>query len=132
MKRKITIIVIIFLLLGLFLPTIQSHSGPELEVNVRTGMHFPAPSYKVRNIGDSPVHNVEITDTSVEGNILYNNRDAKVADVIELGELVICDSNSWFVGFGVFSIVVTITSDEGVFYSEETNGFIIGSVTFIP
>jgi hypothetical protein len=132
MIKKITIFAIVFLLSGLFLPTIQADSGAELEINVYTGFMFPAPTYWVENIGDAPAHNVKITDTAVEGNILYNNRVVNIADIIEPDHGKNCDSNSLFIGFGLFSITVTVTCDEGVFTSSETNGFIIGPFTFIP
>ena len=132
MKRKIVIIMISIVFVGLFFPMVQSHSGAELEVVISSGWDYPMPRYRVKNIGDTPAHNAVITDTAVDGNILYNNRDFKIADVIEPGDIVYCDSNSWFVGFGVFSMVVTVTSDEGVYSSEKTNGFIFGILTFIP
>jgi len=132
MIRKITILAIVFVLSGLFLPTIQADSGVELVIKIHTGFRFPVPTYTVENIGDAPAHNVKITDTSIEGNILYNNRVVNIADIIEPDQHKFCDSDSWFVGFGLFSIVVTVTCDEGVFTSSETNGFIIGPFIFIP
>lgn len=132
MKRKIIIIMISLVFVGLFYPMVQSASGPELQVVIRSGWEYPAPRYSVKNIGDSPANNAVITDTAVDGKILYNNRDFKIADVIEPGETIYCDSNSWFVGFGVFSMVITVTCDEGAYSSEKTNGFIFGILTFIP
>jgi hypothetical protein len=103
-----------------------------LEIEIIAGWHLPAPRYEVKNIGDSTVHNVVLIDTLVEGNILYNNRDVIIADEIEPAEWMHFDSNTWFIGFGTFSIMIKISCDEGTFSSEEINGFIIGSLIFIP
>ena len=56
----------------------------------------------------------------------------KIADEMEPSDSDISSVNSWFIGFVVFSMVLTVTCDEGVFYSDETNGFIIGPFMFIP
>ena len=132
MIRKIIILAIVFVLSGLFLPTIPADSGVELTIKIHTGLRFPVPTYTVENIGDAPAHNVKITDTAIEGNILYNNRVVNIADIIEPDQSEWCDSNSYFIGFGLFSMVITVTCDEGVFTSSKTNGFIIGPFMFIP
>lgn len=132
MIRKTAIVAMVFLLVGLVLPGITADSGPELEVEVLTGPHFPSPAFRVVNIGDVTVHNLRLTDTIVVGNILYNNRDINIADSLVPDEMDIDSVNSWFFGFGIFSITVTVTCDEGVFSSDVTNGFIIGSLVLIP
>ena len=132
MVRKTAIFVMVFFIVGLVLPGITADSGPELEVEILTGPHFPSPSVRVVNIGDVTVHNLKLTDTVVEGNILYNNRDVTMKDSLEPDERDITSVNSWFFGFGIFSITVTVTCDEGVFSSDVTNGFIIGSLVLIP
>jgi hypothetical protein len=132
MVRKIAIFAMVFLLLGLMLPGITADSGPELEVEILTGPHFPSPSFRVVNIGDEAVHNLRLTDTIVDGKILYNNRDMNMKDILEPDERDIASVNSWFFGFGIFSVTVTVTCDEGVFSSDVTNGFIIGSLVLIP
>jgi hypothetical protein len=112
--------------------TTHNESGPVLNIEILSGPQFPGPSFRVKNIGDETAHNVELTDITVYGDILYNNRDMKIADEIEPSNWDISSVNSWFVGFGVFSMIITITCDEGVFYSDETNGFIIGPFMLIP
>jgi hypothetical protein len=102
------------------------------EIEVTPGWHFPTPQYEITNTGDTSIHNVALTDTIVEGSILYNNRDVAVVDVIEPGDWVHFDSNTWFIGFGTFSIEIIVTCDEGTLTSDTTNGFIIGSLIFIP
>ena len=132
MIRKTAILVMVFFIVGLVFPSITADSGPELEVEILTGPHFPSPSVRVVNIGDVTVHNLKLTDTLVDGNILYNNRDVTIEDSLEPDEWDITSVNSWFFGLGIFSITVTVTCDEGVFSSDVTNGFIIGSLVLIP
>ena len=132
MVRKTAIFVMVFFIVGLVLPGITADSGPELEVEILTGPHFPSQAFRVVNIGDVTVHNLRLTDTIVVGNILYNNRDINIADSLVPDEMDIDSVNSWFFGFGIFSITVTVTCDEGVFSSDVTNGFIIGSLVLIP
>ena len=134
MKKTIVCIIVsmLFLLTSLtFAVATHNESGPVLDVRILTGMQFPGPSFKVKNIGDETAHNVELTDIAVDGNVLYNNRSVKIADEIEPGHWTIDVANSWFIGFGIFSMIVTVTCDEGVFSSDETNGFIIGPFIFI-
>ncbi len=134
MKRRIVCIIvsIMFLLTSLtFSVATHNESGPELYVGILTGFQFPGPSFRVRNIGDESVHNVELTDIAVEGDVIYNNRSEKIADELVPGDSTIDAVNSCFIGYGVFSMVLTVTCDEGVFYSDKTNGIIIGPFMFI-
>ena len=110
----------------------HNKTGPVLNIEILSGPHFPGPSFRVKNIGDETAHNIKLTDITVNGSILYNNREMKIADEMEPSDWDISSANSWFVGFGTFSMIITITCDEGVFSSDETNGFIIGPFMFIP
>ncbi len=121
-----------FLLTSLtFSVATHNESGPVLEVRILTGFQFPNPSFRVDNIGDETAHNIKLTDITVNGSILYNNREMKIADEMEPSDWDISSANSWFIGYGVFSMVLTVTCDEGVFYSDKTNGLIIGPFMFI-
>jgi len=134
MKKGIVCIVVsmMFLLTSLtFSVATHNESGPVLYVGILTGIQFPGPSFRVRNIGDESAHNVELIDIAVDGNVLYNNRSVKIADEMEPGDSTIDAVNSCFIGYGVFSMVLTVTCDEGVFYSDKTNGLIIGPFMFI-
>ena len=111
---------------------ISESSGPDIDIEMLRGPHFPSPQYKITNIGDEPAHNVKITDVDVNGKILYNNRVTSIADVLEPDYYHIVDVNSWFFGFGVFNITISVSCDEGMFVSDTTNGFIIGSLILIP
>ena len=122
-----------FLLTSLtFSVATHNENGPVLEVELSNGVQFPGPSFRVKNIGDETAHNVELTDITIDGNVLYNNRNAKISDEIGPGNSTYDVANSWFVGYGIFSIVITVECDEGVFSSIQTNGFIIGPFMFIP
>ena len=134
MKKGIVCIVVsmMFLLTSLtFSVATHNESGPVLYVGILTGIQFPGPSFRVKNIGDESAHNVELIDIAVDGNVLYNNRSEKIADELEPGDGTIDAVNSCFIGYGVFSMVLTVTCDEGVFYSDKTNGIIIGPFMFI-
>jgi len=134
MKKRIVCIIVsmLFLLTSLtFSVATHNKGGPVLDVRIITGPIFPAPSFRVDNIGDESAHNVELTDIAVEGNVIYNNRSGKIADELEPGDSTIDAANSCFIGYGVFSIVLTVTCDEGVFYSDKTNGIIFGPFIFI-
>ena len=112
--------------------TLFSVNPVRVEIEVIRGWHLPAPLYEIKNTGDTSIHNVVLINTTVDGPILYNNRDVVIADVIEPGDWAHFDSNTWFIGFGMFSIEISVTCDEGIFSSDVTNGFIIGSLIFIP
>ncbi|MCD4664487.1 MAG: hypothetical protein K8R68_04385 [Bacteroidales bacterium] len=134
MKKGIVCIIVsmMFLLTSLtFSVATHNESGPVLYVGILTGIQFPGPSFRVKNIGDESAHNVELIDIAVDGNVLYNNRSEKIADELEPGDGTIDAVNSCFIGYGVFSMVLTVTCDEGVFYSDKTNGIIIGPFMFI-
>jgi len=133
--KKTLAVIVICLMMLMSLPVVMgathNESGPVLDVRIITGPIFPGPSFRVDNIGDESAYNVELTDITVEGNVLYNNRIVKIADEMEPGDWDISIANSFFIGFGVFSMVLTVTCDEGVFYSDKTNGLIFGPFIFI-
>lgn len=103
-----------------------------LKVEIVSGLSVPSPLILIRNDGNVPVHSIEITDVSVEGNVIYNNRNSPVANVLEPDDVTITTPNSWFIGLGSFSINVTVSCDEGLFSSDEINGLILGFFIFIP
>ena len=111
---------------------ISEFFGPEIDIEILRGPHFPSPMMRITNNGDNSAHNVTITDVNINGNILFNNRETIVADILEPYSYKIADVNSWFFGFGLFNITIFVTCDEGVFISDTVNGLIIGSLIFIP
>ena len=134
-RKKTLAVIVICLMMLMSLPMVigatHNENGPVLYIGILTGFQFPGPSFRVRNIGDESAHNVELTDIAVEGNVIYNNRSGKIADEMEPDDWTINAVNSFFIGYGVFSIVLTVTCDEGVFYSDKTNGIIFGPFMFI-
>ena len=107
-------------------------SGVELEIMISTGPVMLTPHFRVTNIGDQTAHNVKVTDTLVEGDVLYNNRVMKIADSLAPEETERAYLKTGIIGYGVITIMINVTCDEGVFSSGPTNGFIIGPFILIP
>ncbi len=112
--------------------TLISLDNVELEVEIFRGFSFPAPTISVTNNGKIPAYNVRIKNVEANGRILYNNRESQIAEVIEPNEFVIDSVNSWFIGFGLFNITISVSCDEGMFISDKINGLIVGSFILIP
>lgn len=130
--KYLFVIVVIFFTVLTPISAVNNISGPELEIKILPGPTFPTPTMKITNLGDDSAHNVKIIDTEVNGKILYNNRETMVANILEPDSFELASVNSWFFGFGLFNITVYVSCDEGVFVSDTTNGFIIGSLILIP
>jgi hypothetical protein len=83
-RKKTLVVIVICLMMLMSLPVVlgatHNENGPVLEVEFLTGPHFPAPTFRVENIGDETAHNIKLTDITVNGSILYNNREMKIAD----------------------------------------------------
>jgi hypothetical protein len=127
------VVCIVIILIAITPITIgQYSSGPEMDIEILRGPHFPSPMMRITNIGDNSAHNVKITEVEVNGQVLYNNRETIVADVLKPDSYKIADVNSWFLGFGLFDITIYVSCDEGVFISDTVNGLIIGSLILIP
>jgi len=63
---------------------------------------------------------------------LYQNQKVqKFCLDIEPGNRGYGTVDSWVVGFGVFSVIITVTCDEGTFYSDKTYGLIFGPFMLI-
>lgn len=103
-----------------------------LEIDIIAGFSFPSPTIIIRNKGTVEIHSVKIADIAIEGNVIYNNRETPVDTVLEPNDVAITSLNTWLIGLGSFSIVVTISCDEGSFSSDEINGLIFGPFIFIP
>lgn len=112
--------------------TLISIDAVELEVEVLAGLSFPTPLIRVENVGDGIAHNVELTNVAITGNVVYNNREFTIASTLEPDNSHIIGLNSWMIGFGSFTIIITVSCDEGTFSSDATNGLIIGPFIFIP
>ena len=133
MKKKIIGMFVCTLLFATLVPmtVTADESGPILDIQIQRGFQFVGPSFVVKNIGDERAHNVTLTDIAVDGDVLYNNRDLKLTNEFNPGGWNVYYINSYFIGYGAFSMVLTVTCDEGTFYSDKTNGFIIGPFMII-
>ena len=140
-SRKLAIVTTSFLIIGMFLPVISAEntleeSGPELEVGLYTsignGLTSQGLCISVKNTGDSTAHNVTLTDLSIDGYVLYNNRVTEWGRDVEPGHTLISYPESMFIGFGMFTATMTVICDKGVNDTGSGNGFILGPLIFVP
>ena len=108
-----------------------SSQQPILEVEIETHNGIFVVPIRVRNIGDQPAHNVTISDTSLEGNVVFNHRDYIVDDELLPGELGFSSVGIFF-GFRKFTATITVSCDEGVSNTVSANGFALFIWCFIP
>ena len=104
---------------------------PVLEAEIESNFGIFAILIRVKNIGNQPAHNVTISDTSFEGNVIYNHRESLVDDEIEPGGIGY-GGIGIFMGFRKFTVTVTVTCDEDVSDSVSANGFALLIWCFIP
>ena len=145
MKMKYIVVLICMLLISTALPvsstaTVEKSSipassldsqEPVLEAEIESNFGIFAILIRVKNIGNQPAHNVTISDTSFEGNVIYNHRESLVDDEIEPGGIGYGDIGI-FMGFRKFTVTVTVTCDEDVSDSVSANGFALLIWCFIP
>ncbi|VVB61112.1 Uncharacterised protein [uncultured archaeon] len=139
--RKIIFLIAFCIITSLSLPLVTAenttnNTGPEFEVGLYTsigfGLSFHGFEISVKNIGDSTAHNVTLTNLSIEGNVIYNNRVTKWERDIESGTTLLGSPNSLFIGIGRFTATMTVTCDEGIFGTGSGNGFIFGPFIIVP
>ena len=104
---------------------------PVLEAEIQSHTGIFAILIHVENIGNQTAHNVTISDTSFEGNVIYNHRELLVDEEIEPGEYGFVGLGI-FMGFRKFTVTVTVTCDEGVSDTTSANGFALFIWCFIP
>jgi hypothetical protein len=51
---------------------------------------------------------------------------------LDPGQFTFLDANSMMIGFGKFTISMTVACDEGASSNSEVSGFILGPIIFIP
>ncbi len=106
-------------------------SVPNLEVRIMSGVDILSISFTVENIGDTTVHDVKLIDMAVEGNVLYNSRIWLVSSELEPSQKAHY-STDMILGFGRFTVTLTVTYEEGDSISTSANGFIFGFIYIIP
>jgi hypothetical protein len=138
--RKITFLIAICITTSLSLPLITAEStanntGPEFEIGlypgIGRGLNFQGFEISVKNIGNSTAHNVTLTNLSIEGNVIYNNRVTKWYRDIEPGTTLLGYPHNLFLGMGRFTATMTVTCDEGITDTGSGNGFIFGTLIFV-
>ncbi len=135
--KKIVIILIAFVIALMVTPSLTAElpieTGPRLETSILTGFNMFIFQIFVENTGDEIANNVTLTDVTVEGNILFNFQEANPwSENIAPGEKTILDPNSVAIGFGKFSVSMTVSCDEAVTSTSTVDGLIVGPVIFIP
>ena len=87
----------------------------------------------VKNIGDTTAHNVTLTQVVTSGNLILNFQESTLWSVdLAPGEWTFLDPNSMTIGFGKFTISMTVTCDEGASSTSSVTGLIFGPLVFIP
>ena len=114
---------------------VAMNSEPILKANIpfRLGLFWI--SLEVQNIGNATAHNVILSSTSFEGNVLYNNRTFMITRTLEPGDNAYIfpgETVSPSLGFGIFILTVTVTCDEGVSDTTSANGVAFGPLCYIP
>ena len=137
---KLVIVTISFLIIGMSLTTITAEntidSGPAFEIGLATaignGLAGQGLTITVKNVGDMTVHNVTLTDLSIDGKVLYNNRITEWYRDIEPGHTLYDEPNSLFFGLGMFTATMTVTCDEEITETGTGNGIMFGPLIFVP
>ena len=137
---KLAIATISFLIIGMSLTTITAEntidSGPAFEIGLATaignGLAGQGLTITVKNVGDMTVHNVTLTDLSIDGKVLYNNRITEWYRDIEPGHTLYDEPNSLFFGLGMFTATMTVTCDEEITETGTGNGIMFGPLIFVP
>ena len=137
---KLVIVTISFLIIGMSLTTITAEntidSGPAFEIGLATaignGLTGQGLTITVKNVGDMTVHNVTLTDLSIDGKVLYNNRITEWHRDIEPGHTLYDEPNSLFFGLGMFTATMTVTCDEEITETGTGNGIMFGPLIFVP
>ena len=108
-------VVISMLILPMVFAENTIDSGPELESYIRNGFRIFTFQILVKNTGDETAHNVTITNATADGNIFFNFQESKLSgENLEPGKVTELGTNSMVLGFGNFSISITVSCDEGL------------------
>ena len=137
-SKKLAVVTISLLIIGMSLPVITAEntgggSSPELESYIRNGFRIFTFQILVKNTGDETAHNVTITNATAGGNIFFNFQESKLSGKnLEPGKVTELGTNSMVLGFGNFSISITVSCDEGASSTSSVIGLIFGPFMIIP
>ena len=136
--KKIVVLFICCMLSMIFIPittseNINNESGPELETHILTGFRALIITIRVENIGDTTLHNVKLTEVTTSNNVILNFQESTIWSVdLAPGEWTLLDPNSFIIGFGRFTISMTVECDEGASSTSSVTGLIFGPLFYIP
>ena len=114
---------------------VAMNSEPILKVNIPAWLGLFQIHLRVQNIGNATAHNVTLSSTSFEGNVLYNNRTFIITETLEPGNTAYIYAgqiSSPYLGFGMFVLTITVTCDEGVSDTTSANGVAFGPFCYMP
>jgi len=137
-SKKLAVVTISLLIIGMSLPIITAEntgdgSSPELESYICNGFQLSTFYIYVENIGDETAHNVHITNATVEGNIYFNFQESHLRSYdIEPDRAERLSTNSMVLGFGNFTLSITVSCDEGATTTSSVVGLIFGPFMIIP
>ena len=105
--------------------------APLLKATIMQHMGISSIRIRVDNLGNQTAHNVTLSDSSFEGNVIYNHRDLLIDKETEPGDYGY-GSTFIFLGFKKFTMNVTVTCDEGISDTTSADGFAVFLWCFIP
>jgi len=138
--KKIIGILVCVMLVGISIPITKSsiennltnnNSEPILEVFISPGFNMHSFGVNIDNIGDATAHNVSFSDMYFTGKILYNHRPNLIFKELAPGPSAFFRTDN-FIGFGLFTVNITVTCDEGCIASDSKNGIVFGWLYYIP
>ena len=136
--KKIFVLFTCIILLLIYVPTTTSENinngiGPELETYILTGLDIWVIKIHVKNIGDTTAHNVTLSQVTISGTVIINFQQSTLWSVdLAPGEWTFLDPNSMIIGFGKFTITMTVECEEGASSTSSVTGLIFGPLFFIP
>jgi len=137
MKRTLIVLTCVMIIINLPIYSAETTSnitGPELETYILRGLNnWLVIQIHVENTGDMTAHNVAITEVNVDGNVIFNfQTTTQWSKDLEPGEFMILDPNSIMIGFGKFTISMTVSCEEGASSTSTVTGLIFGPIIYIP
>jgi len=138
--KKVVIFFIFMIVVGISIPvtkstmvnySVNNNSEPILHIMIFPKFSLFTICFIVENIGNATAHNVTYSSINITGNVIYKS-GTRVIIIEELEPGIgIYGWSDRFIGFGIFTAIITITCDEGI-ATASANGIIFGPFNFIP